>query len=45
VLSTATLFEFHDALKKRKYRRLFSAHSKSRPGPRGPSQELVDAIV
>jgi transposase InsO family protein len=45
VLSTATLFKFHDALKKRKYRRLFSAHSKSRPGPQGPSPELVDAIV
>jgi putative transposase len=45
VVSFATLFKLHNALKKRKYRRLFSAHSKGRPGPKGPSKELVAAIV
>jgi hypothetical protein len=45
LVSTATLFKFHDALKKRKYRRLFSAHSKGKPGPKGPSKELINAIV
>ncbi len=46
VVSTATLFRFHQALVKRKYSRLFSsAHKKRMPGPRGPSQELIDAIV
>jgi transposase InsO family protein len=45
VVSLATLHRFHDALKKRKYRRLFSAHSKGKPGPQGPSQELINAIV
>jgi putative transposase len=45
VVTSATLFKFHDALKKRKYRRLFSAHSKGKPGPKGPSQALIDAIV
>jgi putative transposase len=45
VVSLATLRRLHDALKKRKYRRLFSAHSKSKPGSKGPSQELINAIV
>ena len=45
VVSIATFFKFHDALKKRKYRRLFSAHSKGKPGPKGPSQELIHTIV
>ena len=45
-ISTASLFKFHDALKKRKYSRLFSsARSKRKPGPKGPSQDLIDAIV
>ncbi|MCP4750685.1 MAG: hypothetical protein GY866_07325 [Proteobacteria bacterium] len=42
VVSPETLFKFHDALKKRKYRRLFSSKRKGRkPGPKGPSQELT----
>jgi putative transposase len=45
VVSIATLFKFHEALKKRKYRRLFSAHGKGKPGPKGPSPELINAIV
>ena len=46
VLSTATLFKVHQALVKRKYSRLFSsAHKKRMPGPKGPSQDLIDAIV
>ena len=45
VVSTATLFKFHEALKKRKYRRLFSSRGRRRPGPKGPSQALIDAIV
>ena len=45
VLSPATLFKFHDALKKRKYRRLFSSKKKGKPGPKGPSQELIKAIA
>ena len=32
-------------LKKRKYRLLYSSGSKGKPGPKGPSQELIDAIV
>ena len=45
VLSPATLFKFHDALKKRKYRRLFSSKRKGRPGPKGPSKAVIKAIV
>jgi len=32
-------------LKKRKYRLLYSSGRKGKPGPKGPSQELIDAIV
>ena len=45
VVSTASFFKFHEALEKRKYRRLFSGHAKRKPGPKGPSQALIDAIV
>ena len=45
VVSIATLFKFPDVLKKRKYRRLFSTHGKRKPGPKGPSEALIKAIV
>lgn len=45
VVSPATLFKLHDALVCRKYRRLFSSSKRGKPGRKGPSQELVDAIV
>src|SRR5450432_4801725 len=46
VLKPATLFEFHKALVERKYRLLFSSASNRRkPGPKGPSSELIAAIV
>src|SRR5215207_7788439 len=45
ILKHRTLFRFHEALKKRKYRRLFSSGGHRRPGPKGPSRELIDAIV
>jgi putative transposase len=45
ILKPGTLLRFHEALKKRKYRWLFSSGGHRRPGPKGPSQELVDAIV
>ena len=43
ILKPRTLFRFHAALKRRKYRWLFS--SGGCPGPKGPSKELIDAIV
>ena len=45
ILKPRTLFRFHEALKKRKYRWLFSSGGHRRPGPKGPSKELIDAIV
>ena len=42
----ATLFKFHRVLTDRKYRLLFSSSSHRRkPGPKGPSAELIAAIV
>ena len=45
ILKPRTLFRFHTALRKRKYRWLFSSEGHRRPGPKGPSKELIDAIV
>src|ERR1019366_8366834 len=45
LLKPRTLFRFHEALKKCKYRWLFSSGGHRRPGPQGPSKELIDAIV
>jgi len=45
ILKPGTLLRFHEALKKRKYRWLFSSGGHRRPGPKGPSKELIDAIV
>jgi hypothetical protein len=45
-VSTSTLNKLHQYLVPRKYRALFSARrSGRRPGPKGPSEELVRAIV
>src|SRR5687768_199516 len=41
----ATLLRFHRALVRRKYQWLFSANSRRRPGPKGPSKELIAAIL
>ena len=42
----STLLGWHAALVRRKYRRLFSAHRHPRkPGPKGPSEALIRAIV
>src|SRR5262252_5333949 len=46
LIKPATLFKFHKALVSRKYRLLFSASwHRRKPGPKGPSAELVTAIV
>jgi transposase InsO family protein len=45
VLKPSTLLHFHQLLIKHKYRILFSSRKRKRPGPKGPSQELIDAIV
>jgi len=45
ILRPSTLLNFHDMLKKRKYRLLYTARRKGKSGPKGPSQALIDAIV
>ncbi|MCP4003115.1 MAG: transposase family protein, partial [bacterium] len=45
IIRPSTLLRFHEALKKRKYRLLFSSHNRCKPGPKGPSQELIQVIV
>ena len=45
VLKPATILSFHRALVKRKYRLLFTPKNRCKPGPTGPSTELVSAIV
>jgi putative transposase len=45
ILKTSTLLRLHRALVKRKYRLLYSSRRCRRPGPKGPSRELIDAVV
>ena len=45
ILKPSTLLYFHRALVKRKYRLLYSPKKRRRPGPKGPSRELIDAVV
>ena len=46
LVKPATLFKLHKALVDRKYRLLFSSSSHRRtPGPKGPSAELIGAIL
>jgi len=45
VLKPSTILSFHRALVNRKYRLLFTPKTRGKPGPRGPSPELISAIV
>ena len=46
IISPNTIFKYHQLLKKRKYRLLFSSNnSQRRLGPKGPSKEVIDAVV
>ena len=47
LVKPATLLKFHKALVDRKYRLLFSSsrYLRRKPGPKGPSTELIAAIV
>jgi transposase InsO family protein len=45
ILKPSTILCFHRALVKRKYRLLFTPKTRGRPGPRGPSPELISAIL
>ena len=45
ITKPSTLLSFHNALKKRKYRQLYSPCGGRQPGPKGPSREVIKAIV
>ena len=45
IIKPSTLLSFHSALKKRKYRLLYSPGGGRKPGPKGPAREVIDAIV
>src|ERR1019366_9378274 len=44
ILKPATLLRFHRELKDFKYRFLYSSSPKQKPGPKGPSPELIRAL-
>ena len=45
VLKPSTLLHLHQVLTKQKYRMLFSSGRGHPPGPKGPTKELIDAVV
>jgi putative transposase len=45
VFKTSTFLGFHRAMVQRKYRLLFSPKQKSKPGPKGPTAELIRAVL
>jgi hypothetical protein len=45
VLKPSTLLRLHRALTTRKYRPLFSSTVRRKPGPKGPSREVIAAVV
>jgi hypothetical protein len=45
VLKPSALLSLHRALRRRKYRRLFSFKRPMKPGPKGPSQDVIAAVV
>jgi transposase InsO family protein len=45
VFKPSTLLSLHRALIQRKYRRLFSSSRPTKPGPKGPSREVIAAVV
>jgi putative transposase len=45
IVKPSTLLRFHNALKNRKYRLLYSPGGGRKPGPKGPSAEVINAIV
>lgn len=45
LMRPSTLLKFHAALVKQKYPLLYSSPNPGKPGPKGPSQEIIDAVV
>ena len=45
VLKPSTLLSLHRALTQRKYRRLFSSNRPAKPGPQGPTPDIIAAVL
>ncbi len=45
VLKPSTPLNLHQAMKNRKYRLLFSQKRRAKPGPKGPEENLIEAVV
>ena len=45
IIKPATLHKFHKWLIKRKYSKLFSPTKNGKPGPKGPSQEVINLVL
>lgn len=45
IVRPSTLLKFHAQLKKHKYRLLFSSRKYAKPGPKGPSKQIIDAVI
>ena len=45
IIKPSTLLRLHNALKKRKYRLLYSPGGGRTPGPKEPSREIIKAII
>jgi len=45
IVRPLTLLKFHAQLKKCKYRLLFSSRKYSKPRPKGPSKQIIDAVI
>jgi putative transposase len=45
ITKASTLMRLHQALVKRKYRLLYGSRRSHRAGPKGPSSELIAAVV
>lgn len=45
IVRPSTLLKFHALLKNRKYRLLYSSIKRSKPGPKGPSKDIIEAVI
>jgi putative transposase len=45
LLQSSPLLNFHDALVKRRHLLLYTPERQGKPGPKGPSRELIQIIM
>ena len=45
IIKPSVLIKFHKALVKKKYSALFSNKTRKKPGPSGPSQEVINVVI